>query len=209
MDQLLQALKAAVGDFAYLLGVEIFPTIAVEVLIKWHDEHGIDEVDERVAHVAVVLWVNGQVEKIPFAGVQPVHLLEQHLLRVLVRDVPNHQRCARVVPAQDAPKVDGVRLLVDLGFLRVNIFCAVVAEVSGVAWHELILGVRVLASVARRLEGPVTGLACLPVGLDRLLLSEARLVLREASQLSVSFLELLGCSLLSEERELSEKGFVR
>jgi len=55
------------------------------------------QVDERVANVALVLEVDGQVEEVVAAAELLVHRLQQHLLRVLVGDVLNHQRGAPVL----------------------------------------------------------------------------------------------------------------
>mmetsp|Transcript_210 Transcript_210/g.487 ORF Transcript_210/g.487 Transcript_210/m.487 type:complete len:230 (+) Transcript_210:409-1098(+) len=50
------------------------------------------EVDETVAHVALVLEVNGQVNKIKLAFMLGIQLLDEHVPCVLVGDVPQHHR---------------------------------------------------------------------------------------------------------------------
>ena len=47
----------------------------------------IQEVDEAVAHVALVLEVDRQIEEVVGAFVADIDLLEQHLLLVLVRNI--------------------------------------------------------------------------------------------------------------------------
>lgn len=87
---------AAPPSPTYLLGVKVFPTLRVELAEEGDDAAVVHEVDERVAHVALVLEVDGQVEKVVGAPVGGVYLLEEHRLRVLVRDVPDHDRRALV-----------------------------------------------------------------------------------------------------------------
>lgn len=42
---------------AYLLGVVVRPLLVVELLVELGDVERVDEVDERVAHIALVLKV--------------------------------------------------------------------------------------------------------------------------------------------------------
>ena len=60
----------------------------------WRPYH----VEESVAHVALVLEVDRQVEEVVLALELLVYGSEQHLLRVLVGDVLDHERGALVVP---------------------------------------------------------------------------------------------------------------
>lgn len=90
-DHGLLALDAGEGHGAYLLAVEALPALPVEGVHEGRDVLRVQEVDEAVAHVAAVLEVDGQVEEVVRALVTHVHLLEQHLLVVLVRDVAHLQ----------------------------------------------------------------------------------------------------------------------
>ena len=88
----LLALDAAVGDLANLVTVELGPLGPVVLIEEVDDEDGIDEVDESVAHVTVVLEVNGKVEEVVVVLLGAIDGLKQHLLGVLVRDVLDHDR---------------------------------------------------------------------------------------------------------------------
>ncbi|TYZ61020.1 hypothetical protein PybrP1_009600 [[Pythium] brassicae (nom. inval.)] len=95
-DHRLLALEPRVRDRADLLAVKVRPLLRVELLVERHNGRGLDEVDERVAHVALVLEVDREVEEVVAPAVPRVDLCEQHLLRVLVRDVAHHERRALV-----------------------------------------------------------------------------------------------------------------
>lgn len=69
VDEGVLALNPAVGQLANLLGVKALPSLAVEVLVQCHHENGVTHVYKRVAHVAVVLQVDGQVKKVVAAEV--------------------------------------------------------------------------------------------------------------------------------------------
>ena len=105
LDQHAFALDSAVGDFANLFRVEALPRLSVEVFVERKDENWIYEVDECIAHVAVVLEVDRQVEEVVALGVLPVDLLEEHLLGIFVRDVFDHDSGAAVFAAQDGVQV--------------------------------------------------------------------------------------------------------
>ena len=51
-----------------------------------------DEVDEGITHVAVVSIVDRQVEEVVSSAVVLVDGVKKHLLIVLVRNVPDHER---------------------------------------------------------------------------------------------------------------------
>jgi len=99
-------LKSSVGYLADLLRVEPLPRLRVQVKVKRNDEDRVDEVDEGVPNVAVVLQVDGEVEEVPLAGVKPVNFFKQHLLRVLVGDVADHQGRPGVVAFEDVVEAD-------------------------------------------------------------------------------------------------------
>ncbi len=56
-----------------------------------------NKVDESIADVAAVGEIDGQVQEVELVFVILVDLLFQHLLCVLVRDVPNHKCCSTVM----------------------------------------------------------------------------------------------------------------
>ena len=99
-------MDSSIGDFADFLGVESLPRLSIEVLIKWYDKEWIDKVDKGISNVAVVLQVNGKVEKVVFAAVVLVNLLQEHLLGVLVGDVSDHDGRARVFASQNSIKIN-------------------------------------------------------------------------------------------------------
>lgn len=49
------ALDACVAHLANLVGVELLPRAVVELSVEVLDELGVDEIEEGVAHVAVIL----------------------------------------------------------------------------------------------------------------------------------------------------------
>lgn len=102
LDQVTLALDSPVGDLADLLRVESFPSLVIQVLVEGHDVNGIDEVDEGISNVAAIVQIEGQVEEVIAPLVLAVDALEEHLLSVLVRDVADHDRRARVLPTQNA-----------------------------------------------------------------------------------------------------------
>lgn len=101
LDEVALALDAPVGNLADLLRVERFPRLIVQVFVEGHDENGVDEVDEGVPNVAHIVQVQGQVEVVVCALVEPVDTFEQHLLCVLVGDVTYHDRRAVVLAVKD------------------------------------------------------------------------------------------------------------
>jgi hypothetical protein len=70
-----------------------------------------DEIDESVAHVALVVGVDRQVEEVYPVLELPRQLVEQHLLSVLVWNVTDHQSCTTVT-------LDRVRVDREGGFGR-------------------------------------------------------------------------------------------
>ena len=105
IDEVTLALEPAVGDLANLLRVEGLPRLVVQVLIEGHDEEGVNEVYESVANIASVIQIQGQVEEIISALMVPVDAIKQHILRVLVGNVTDHDRRASILSAQNAVKV--------------------------------------------------------------------------------------------------------
>lgn len=106
VDQLLLALNAAVGQLANFLGVEALPLLAGQVFVQLHDKGRVAHVDKGVPHVAVVLQVDWQVEEVVLALVARVDPPQQHLLRVLVRDIPYHHRSPGVTACQNRNHIE-------------------------------------------------------------------------------------------------------
>ena len=106
VDEAALALDAPVGDLADLLRVERLPRLVVQVLVERHDIYRVHEVDEGVADVAAIVEVEGQVEKVIVPLMQSVYALQEHILCVFVRDVPDHDGCARVFTLKDPVEVD-------------------------------------------------------------------------------------------------------
>jgi len=105
IDEVALALEPAVGDLANLLRVEGLPRLVVQVLIEGHNKEGVDEVYESVADIASVIQIQGQVEEIISTLMMPVDAIKQHILRVLVGYVTDHDRRASILSAQNAVQV--------------------------------------------------------------------------------------------------------
>lgn len=74
-DHGLLSLQPRVRDRADLLAVEVGPLLVVKLLVEPHNVRWIHEVDERVAHVALVLEIDGQVEEVVLAVMALIDLL--------------------------------------------------------------------------------------------------------------------------------------
>ena len=91
------ALNSPVGQLADLLRVEALPRASIQVVIQGQHPNGVAQVNEGVAHIAIVLQVNWQIQKVVVATMPTlIQSLQKHLLRVLVRYVLDHHCCARV-----------------------------------------------------------------------------------------------------------------
>ena len=55
MRKLVGALDAGVADMANFFGVEKFPLFVVKFGVEVDDESGVDEVEKRIAHIAIIL----------------------------------------------------------------------------------------------------------------------------------------------------------
>ena len=91
-------LDTSIADVADLLAVELFPLFAVKFLDEGNDVRWPHHVDESIAHIALVLEVNGQVEEVVGATELLINGGQEHLLCVLVGDILDHQCCALVLP---------------------------------------------------------------------------------------------------------------
>lgn len=90
-------LNAGVTDVADLLAVELLPLLAIKLLDEGNDVLWANHVDEGVAHIALILEINWQVEEVIGSMELFVNGCQQHLLRVLIGNVLDHQRCTLVV----------------------------------------------------------------------------------------------------------------
>lgn len=133
------------------------PLRAIVLIKEIHDEYRVNEVDEGVAHVAVVLEVNRQVEEVVVVALAPINRLQQHLLRVLVRDVLDHDRSPLVLPTQDAVNIEHELVLFAYWLVWLHECCllhcsrvvphaheAKVADRAADAWYIAEMGLRVL-----------------------------------------------------------------
>jgi hypothetical protein len=120
VDEALLALNPAVGQFADLLRVESLPGLTVEVLVKRNHKERVSHVDEGIAHVAVVLQVDWQVEEVIAPCVRLIDPLEEHLLSVFVWNILDHYSRALVMSVDNVGdvKAEGCGLALGLETLR-------------------------------------------------------------------------------------------
>ncbi len=90
-------LNTGVTDVADLLAVELLPLLAIKLLDEGDDVLWAHHVDEGVAHIALILEINWQVEEVVGSMELFINGCQQHLLRVLIGNVLYHQRCTLVV----------------------------------------------------------------------------------------------------------------
>jgi hypothetical protein len=105
-NEVLLSLNASIRDCADLLTVEAGPLLALNPREEGGDGLWINEVDEGVAHIALVLEVNGEVNEVVLPFVSLVDEIKEHILGVLVWDVPDHQRGALIYPVLDVVKIN-------------------------------------------------------------------------------------------------------
>ena len=120
--EVLLTLIASVGDLADFLRVESLPRLSVQVLVEGNDKDRVHEIDESVSNIAVVLQINWQVEKVVAAGMELIDFLKEHLLRVLVGDVSDHDRSARIFTSQNTTQVDckSINFITIISFSLIN-----------------------------------------------------------------------------------------
>ena len=115
IDQVVFALNASEGDLAYLAALATNPTVVVETCEKSMRLLQVLHVDERVAHIAHVIEVDWQVKKVPpISESVLVHLLDQVLLTVLIRNILDHQCRARLHSFLQSVNLDPVKRLLCL-----------------------------------------------------------------------------------------------
>lgn len=105
--ELFLTLNAPIFEFTYFLRLVIFPSLAIILMEKVYDENRVDEVNEGVAHIAMVCVINGKVEKVKTTFMVLLNFFCQHFHVIFVRNVLYHQ-C-------------GSNILVIPNFLQVNV----------------------------------------------------------------------------------------
>ena len=96
IHQISGALDSCIGQLAYLFAVEAVPPPAVELLIELKYEFGVYEVCKGVAHIARVGVIDRQVQEVYMHSMVFAYLFQQHVLRILVWNMPDHKRCTKV-----------------------------------------------------------------------------------------------------------------
>ena len=91
-DQVRVALNAGVLYTTNFWWIKKRPASVVESEIEIFDGGWVVEVYERVADVAPILGVHGQVKEVVLSLEMLIDLFEHHRFGVLVGDVPDHQR---------------------------------------------------------------------------------------------------------------------
>lgn len=84
-------LNAGVTDVADLLAVELLPLLSIKLLDEGDDVLWANHVDEGIAHIALVLEINWQVEEVIGSMELFIDGCQQHLLCVLIGNVLDHQ----------------------------------------------------------------------------------------------------------------------
>mmetsp|Transcript_33950 Transcript_33950/g.85192 ORF Transcript_33950/g.85192 Transcript_33950/m.85192 type:complete len:406 (-) Transcript_33950:1000-2217(-) len=117
-DEIVLSLYACKGNLADFLAVEFLPLLVVELVVKGHNAANINEVDERVANVALVLEVDRQVEEIVCPLVVLIYSCKQHFLAIFVGNILYHQSCPTFVASEHLFNVHLVFRVVHVVFAR-------------------------------------------------------------------------------------------
>ncbi|MNE76754.1 hypothetical protein D3C80_1730100 [compost metagenome] len=64
IHQRLLSLNSGVGNVTNLLAIKLFPFLGMESMAEWNYGQGIDKINERISDIALVLKVNGEIEKV-------------------------------------------------------------------------------------------------------------------------------------------------
>lgn len=126
----------------------------------------LDKIDKGIAHIALVLEVDGEVEEVVRALVALVDGSQQHALAVLVGDVLDHQRCPLVCPRSHTVNMEYIlgfvfllSFLALLGVVRVGLGGVRVALPGGVGVLPGGVGILLAGGVGVLLAGSVGVLA--------------------------------------------------
>ncbi len=132
-------LNAGITDVADLLAVELLPLLAIKLLDEGDDVLWAHHVDEGVAHVALILEINWQVEEIIGSMELFIDGCQQHLLRVLIGNVLDHQRCTLVISykaalnifiEKEAPTRSALEFC-QQGHQQIDMNCLQMADIEG------------------------------------------------------------------------------
>lgn len=91
------ALDTGIGQFANFFRVVPVPATTVEIAIEVKDELRVDEVGKSISDVAAVIVVDWQVKEVDTYSVHLTDFLQQHFLRILVWNVPDHYSSSSVL----------------------------------------------------------------------------------------------------------------
>lgn len=90
MNQPFAALDRGIGYFSDLVGVESVPALPSPSKRKRDDRHRVDEIDECVAHIAVVGKIDAEIEKVVDSIRRLVEDTFEHQMIHFIGDVPQH-----------------------------------------------------------------------------------------------------------------------
>lgn len=96
IHEISSTLDPRIGQLTYLFTIESIPSSTIELLVKIKDELGVDEVHKGISDITRVVMIDWQIQKVHLHSMVFADLLEQHLLRVFVGDVTDHESCPSV-----------------------------------------------------------------------------------------------------------------
>lgn len=79
------------------LAVESTPSFPIEFKIEFGDELSINKIDKSITHITRIVWIHRKIEKVVFITMILINFVDQHLLRVLVRNMPYHYCRAAII----------------------------------------------------------------------------------------------------------------
>jgi len=97
IHQFLASLDSCISNLAHFLRVELGPLLIIKFFVEVVDISKVLQINECVAHVALVDEINGQVEEVELIIELHIELLNHHLLTVLVRNILDHQTTPSVL----------------------------------------------------------------------------------------------------------------
>lgn len=78
----------------------------MKLIIEVQNEVMVDKVDKTISHICLVLVIYRHIDEVVLALMILVDLLQEHLLSVLVGDIPNHNSCAEIFPRLNLFEID-------------------------------------------------------------------------------------------------------
>lgn len=85
------SLNPGIIDSAYFFRVESFPLLSVELLVELFNLLYVNKINESIPDVALVDQIDRKIEKVKLSTEVFIDQLKHLLLRILVRDIPDHQ----------------------------------------------------------------------------------------------------------------------